>query len=69
MNTPYRNVSLLLGFPLLTRISNVSTKGIKCAKNRNKCGNKGKLAHQSSKRRETTPVQWNSEYTKHCKGD
>ena len=38
----------LLGFPLLNRIWNVSTKGIKCTKNRNIHVNKGKLARKSS---------------------
>ena len=41
-----------VGFPLFTRIINELTKGIKCAKNRNKLVNKGKHAHISSSHRE-----------------
>ena len=48
--------NLLLSFPLLTRILNVSTKGIKCTKNRNRCVNEGEQAHKSSNRREAVPL-------------
>ena len=36
---------------------NMSTKGIKCAKKRQKRLNKGKQARKSSNRRETVPVR------------
>ena len=58
VNVNLKCVNLTVGFPLFTtRTLNVSTKGIRCAKNRNKCVNKGKQARKSSKRRETVPLQ------------
>ena len=49
--------SLFTHFTLFMRILNMSTQGIKCAKNRNKHVNKGKQAYVSSNRIETIPLR------------
>ena len=51
-------VCLKVCFPLFTRILNVWTNRIKCAKNSNKRVNKGKQACKSNNRRERIPIRW-----------
>ena len=55
-NTAIALVKKVLGSPLLTRILNMSTKGINQAKNKNKLVNKWKQARKSSDSRETVSL-------------